>query len=108
MTSIFDENGINVACTMVEAGPCVVTQLKTEEKDGYESVQIGFENKNLKKSINQRLVILKNRIQVLKKFTRSFHLSLFLNLMTKVIQQLKILKLRYFLQLVSYLMKEIL
>lgn len=42
MTSIFDEAGNNIACTVVEAGPCVVTQVKTEESDGYNSVQLGF------------------------------------------------------------------
>ena len=42
MTSIFDEAGNNTACTVIEVGPCVVTQIKTEESDGYESVQIGY------------------------------------------------------------------
>ena len=45
MTSIFDESGKNIACTIIEAGPCVVTQLKTFEKDGYKAVQIGFGQK---------------------------------------------------------------
>ena len=72
MTSIFDENGINVACTMVEAGPCVVTQLKTEEKDGYESVQIGFENKNLKKSIKSEIGHLKKSNTSPKKVYKEF------------------------------------
>lgn len=43
MTSIFDEAGRNVACTVVELGPCVVTQVKTEETDGYEALQIGYD-----------------------------------------------------------------
>lgn len=42
MTSIFDEAGRNVACTVVELGPCVVTQVKTDETDGYEALQIGY------------------------------------------------------------------
>lgn len=42
MTSIFDESGRNIACTVVEAGPCVVTQVKTDETDGYSSLQLGF------------------------------------------------------------------
>ncbi|TXB61931.1 50S ribosomal protein L3 [Phaeodactylibacter luteus] len=42
MTSIFDANGRNVACTVIEAGPCVVTQVKTEETDGYNATQIGY------------------------------------------------------------------
>lgn len=42
MTSIFSEDGKNVPCTVIEAGPCVVTQVRTEEVDGYEAVQLGF------------------------------------------------------------------
>ena len=42
MTSIFDENGKSVACTLVEAGPCVVTQVKNEETDGYKAVQLAY------------------------------------------------------------------
>ena len=42
MTNIFDESGRYVACTVLEAGPCVVTQVKTKEKDGYNSLQLGF------------------------------------------------------------------
>jgi large subunit ribosomal protein L3 len=45
MTSIFDENGKNVPCTVIEAGPCVVTQVKTPEKDGYNALQLGYEEK---------------------------------------------------------------
>ena len=48
MTSIFDESGKNIACTIIEAGPCVVTQLKTFEKDGYKAVQLGFGQKKAK------------------------------------------------------------
>ena len=44
MTQLFNEKGDVVAVTVVEAGPCVVVQKKTKEKDGYESVQIGFDN----------------------------------------------------------------
>jgi large subunit ribosomal protein L3 len=42
MTSIYDKNGKNVACTVIEAGPCVVTQVKTTEKDGYAAVQLAY------------------------------------------------------------------
>ena len=45
MTSLYDEKGNNLACTIIEAGPCVVTQIKNEEKDGYNSVQLGFIDK---------------------------------------------------------------
>jgi large subunit ribosomal protein L3 len=42
MTSIFNEEGVNIPCTVVEAGPCVVTQVKTSDKDGYAAVQLSF------------------------------------------------------------------
>ncbi len=48
MTSIFDENGKNIPCTVIEAGPCVVTQVRTSEVDGYEALQLGFDDKTEK------------------------------------------------------------
>jgi large subunit ribosomal protein L3 len=48
MTSIFDENGKNIPCTVIEAGPCVVTQVRTNEVDGYEALQLGFDDKTEK------------------------------------------------------------
>src|ERR1700743_141869 len=42
MTSIFDETGKNIPCTVIEAGPCVVTQVKTEDTDGYAAVQLAY------------------------------------------------------------------
>ncbi len=42
MTSVFSADGKNTPCTVIEAGPCVVTQVKTVEKDGYEALQLGF------------------------------------------------------------------
>ncbi|MBT8195083.1 MAG: 50S ribosomal protein L3 [Bacteroidia bacterium] len=48
MTSIYDEAGNNIPCTVVEAGPCVVTQVKTTEKDGYNSVQLAYDDKKEK------------------------------------------------------------
>jgi large subunit ribosomal protein L3 len=50
MTGIFDENGKNVPCTIVEAGPCVVTQVKTKANDGYEAIQLAYEDKREKKT----------------------------------------------------------
>ena len=44
MMSVFSADGKNVPCTVIEAGPCAVTQVKTIEKDGYEAVQIGFQD----------------------------------------------------------------
>ena len=48
MTSIYDANGKNIPCTVIEAGPCVVTQVRTKEKDGYEAIQLAFEDKKEK------------------------------------------------------------
>ncbi|MBK7690427.1 MAG: 50S ribosomal protein L3 [Bacteroidetes bacterium] len=50
MTSIFEPNGKQVACTIIEAGPCVVTQVKTQENDGYSALQIAFGDKKDKNS----------------------------------------------------------
>ena len=55
MTSIFDENGKNMPCTVIQAGPCVVTQVRTEEKDGYEAVQLGFDDKTEKSATKAEL-----------------------------------------------------
>lgn len=48
MTSIFSAEGKNIPCTVIEAGPCVVTQVKTVEKDGYSALQLGYEDKSEK------------------------------------------------------------
>ncbi len=45
MTSIFDKDGKNIPCTVIEAGPCVVTQVKTKEVDGYDAIQIAYDDK---------------------------------------------------------------
>ncbi|MBI9040628.1 50S ribosomal protein L3 [Lutibacter sp.] len=50
MTSLFDENGKNIPCTVIEAGPCVVTQVRTEEVDGYSALQLGFDDKAEKRT----------------------------------------------------------
>ena len=55
MTSIFDENGKNMPCTVIEAGPCVVTQVRTEEVDGYSALQLGFDDKAEKRAIKAQL-----------------------------------------------------
>lgn len=55
MTSMFDQNGKNVACTVIEAGPCVVTQVKTNDKDGYSAIQMAWgdrKEKNSSKALN--------------------------------------------------------
>jgi large subunit ribosomal protein L3 len=48
MTSVFAADGKNVPCTVIEVGPCVVTQIKTHERDGYEAVQVAFDDKKEK------------------------------------------------------------
>ena len=48
MTSLYDENGSNLACTVIEAGPCVVTQVKKVDTDGYDAVQLAFGEKSEK------------------------------------------------------------
>ena len=50
MTSIYDESGKNVPCTVIQTGPCVVTQVRTKEADGYEALQLGFDDKAEKQS----------------------------------------------------------
>jgi large subunit ribosomal protein L3 len=54
MTSVYDDNGISVPCTVIEAGPCFVTQIKTKDKDGYDSVQLGYDEK-AERLVNQSL-----------------------------------------------------
>ena len=48
MTSVFDAEGKNIPCTVIEAGPCVVTQIRTEEVDGYAAVQLAYDEKKEK------------------------------------------------------------
>jgi len=55
MTSVFDENGKNIPCTVLQAGPCVVTQVKTKDKDGYFAVQLGFDEKKEKHTTKAEL-----------------------------------------------------
>lgn len=48
MTSVFGADGKNIPCTVIEAGPCVVTQIRTEESDGYAAVQLAYDEKKEK------------------------------------------------------------
>ena len=66
MTSLYDEGGKNLACTVIEAGPCIVTQLKNDEKDGYSSVQLGFNDKKETSLNNLKRVMLRKLILILK------------------------------------------
>lgn len=53
MSQMFDEKGRVVAVTVIEAGPCFVTQIKTKDKDGYEAIQVGFKEVRKKKRIKK-------------------------------------------------------
>lgn len=55
MTSVFSVEGKNIPCTVIEAGPCVVTQIKTLENDGYEAVQVGFGERKEKHTTKPQL-----------------------------------------------------
>ena len=55
MTSVFSADGKNVPCTVIEVGPCVVTQVKTLEKDGYEALQLGYEEQKEKHTTKPEL-----------------------------------------------------
>lgn len=55
MTSIFDDAGRNVACTVIEAGPCVITQVKTDDTDTYNAIQLAYGEKT-EKNVSQQLV----------------------------------------------------
>ena len=55
MTQIFNEDGVLIPVTVLQAGPCVVTQIKTVENDGYEAVQVGFVDKKEKSGLKMRL-----------------------------------------------------
>ena len=55
MTSVFSADGKNVPCTVIEVGPCVVTQVKTLESDGYEALQLGYEEKKEKHTTKPEL-----------------------------------------------------
>jgi len=72
MTSVFDEKGESLPCTVIEAGPCFVAQIKTKEKDGYEAVQLGFEEKKEKLLNKPRLGHLKKAGLTGKRILREF------------------------------------
>ena len=55
MTSIFDPQGKSIPCTIIEAGPCVVTQIKTTDVDGYEAVQVGYDEKKAKNTTKAQI-----------------------------------------------------
>lgn len=72
MTSVFDEDGKNIPCTVIEAGPCVVTQIKTEENDGYNALQLGFGDKKEKNSTKAEIGHFKKAKTVPKRMVVEF------------------------------------
>ena len=72
MTSVFSADGKNVACTVIEAGPCVVTQVKTLEKDGYKAVQLGFGEAKEKRTTKPLMGIFKKAGTTPKKHLAEF------------------------------------
>ena len=75
MTQIFDEKGNVIPVTIIEAGPCTVTQIKTAEKDGYEAVQLGFEEIAERKLSKAEAGHLKKNGLGMKKHLKEFRLS---------------------------------
>ena len=72
MTSIFDPSGKQTACTIIEAGPCVVTQVKTTESDGYNSLSLSFGDKKEKHSTKAEVNHYARAQTAPKKFTKEF------------------------------------
>jgi len=72
MTSVFTPDGKQTACTIIEAGPCVVTQVKTKETDGYSSLQLAFGDKNEKHSIKAETNHFAKANTAPKKFVKEF------------------------------------
>jgi large subunit ribosomal protein L3 len=72
MTSIFDPTGKQTACTIIEAGPCVVTQVKTQESDGYNALQLSFGDKKEKHTNQAEKNHFAKASTPAKKFTKEF------------------------------------
>jgi len=82
MTSIFDENGKNIPCTVIEAGPCVVTQVRTNAVDGYEALQLGFDDKKEKQTVKAEAghfkkagTVAKKKVVEFKEFVTEYKLG---------------------------------
>ncbi len=72
MTSIFSAEGKNIPCTVLQVGPCVVTQVKTVEKDGYEAIQLSFDERKEKNTPKPLLGHFKNSNTTPKRIVREF------------------------------------
>lgn len=72
MTSIFDPTGKQTACTIIEAGPCVVTQVKTKETDGYSALQLSFGDKKVKNATSAAINHFSKAQTSPKRFSKEF------------------------------------
>ena len=72
MTSVFDPSGKQTACTIIEAGPCVVTQVKTTDSDGYSAIQLSFGDKKEKHSTKSEVNHFAKAQTAPKKFSKEF------------------------------------
>lgn len=72
MTSVFDASGKQTACTIIEAGPCVVTQVKTQDSDGYTALQVAFGDKKEKHANKSELAHFSKASTPAKKFVKEF------------------------------------
>jgi large subunit ribosomal protein L3 len=72
MTSLYDASGKNLPCTVIEAGPCFVTQIKTKEKDGYEAIQLSYDDKKEKNTTKSLLNHFKKAGTTPKRFVAEF------------------------------------
>lgn len=75
MTSIYDEDGVAVPVTVIEAGPCVVTQLKDSDKDGYKAVQLGYGDQKEQRMTKPALGHLKKAGEAVKSVLREFRVE---------------------------------
>ena len=75
MTQIFDENGAAIPVTVIEAGPCVVSQVKTAETDGYEAIQLGFEEVKESKATKPQAGAFKKAGLGVRKHLKEFRLE---------------------------------
>ena len=73
MTSVFSVEGKNVPCTVIEAGPCVITQVKTNETDGYEALQLAYGDKKEKHTTKAEFGHFKNAGVTPKRYVAEFH-----------------------------------
>lgn len=72
MTSIYDPSGKQTACTVIEAGPCIVTQVKTTEKDGYSALQLSFGDKKESRSTKSQINHFAKANTAAKQFSKEF------------------------------------